>query len=156
MCIALLAALCLSMTAAEPHRVQDEPFAVIVNPATPVVDISLSELRAIFMGDKQYWPNRKRITLLLSGSGTTARSIVLKHLYRMSESEYRRHWVARIFRGDNPVAPQVVRDAQLRRQLVATLPGAVTLIPLAAVDSTVKVLRVDGRAPTHQHYPLIP
>lgn len=128
--------------------------AVIVHPDLPVDDLGLRELRRVFLGEQQYWPDRTSITLLVGGAGSIERQVALRLLYRMSEAEYKRYWVARIFRADNSVAPQVVRSAGIALDVVASLPGAIAVVPVGLVDGTVKMLRVDGRMPDEREYGL--
>jgi hypothetical protein len=154
-----LAALLLTLAIAvrAPHA-QGQPkagdFAVIVHPATPADDLSLAQLRRVFLGQQQFWPGGGRVVLFVEPPGTAEGQIVLARLYQMSESEFKRYWIAKTFRDDIATGPKIVSSPGLAKRLTATVPGAIAVIPIADVDSTVKVLRIDRRLPGATDYPL--
>jgi hypothetical protein len=135
-------------------RSAGEPFAVVVHPATSVGDVSLAELRRVFLGEQQFWRGGSRVVLFVQAPGTSERSVMLRRVYRMDETEFKRYWIAKTFRNDVAFGPKIVSTSALARRLTATIPGAVSVIPLSAVDSTVRVVRVDGRLPADDGYPL--
>lgn len=132
----------------------DEHFAVIVHPATAENDLSIDDLRRVFLGQQTTWPDGGRVILFVQPAGTAAGDAVLRHVYRMSETEYKHYWIARALGEDAGSSPKLVSGPALTRRLTAAVPGAIALIPAAAVDSTVKVLSVDRRFPGTTGYPL--
>ena len=54
--------------------------AIVVNPHTAVTDISFAELRRIFLGQQQFWPDRSKITLLVRAPVAPERAVVLELL----------------------------------------------------------------------------
>ena len=131
-----------------------ERFAVIVHPSTAVQDVTLSQLRRIFLGEQQFWPGGDRVVLFVHEPGTTPRAIVLKELYRMNEGEFRRYWIAKTFRDDVSTGPKIVSSNTLAKRLTATIPGAIAVIPADDVDASVKVLTVESRGPRDEGYAL--
>jgi len=77
----------------------------------------------------------------------------LRVIYRQGEAEYRQYWIAKIFRAEVTSGPQIAGAEQAKRVVAATR-GAIALIPVAAVDGTVKVVRVNGRSPGQPGYEL--
>jgi phosphate transport system substrate-binding protein len=141
------------------HRGRDarppaEAYAVVVHPATSVSEVSLDQLRRVFLGEQQFWSGGSRVVLFVQAPGTHARSVMLRRLYRMDETEFKRYWIAKTFRNDVAFGPKIVSSSALARRLTATIPGAVSVIPLSAVDASVRVLRVDGRLPDDDGYPI--
>src|SRR5258707_945752 len=81
--------------------------AIVVHPDVPVQDLSLAEVRKIFMGDRQYWTPNLRITLLIRAPVSRERDVVLKTLYHMTEAEFRRYWISKVFRAEATSGPKV-------------------------------------------------
>jgi phosphate transport system substrate-binding protein len=131
-----------------------EVYALVVHPSTRVSDLSLADVRRIFLGDQQFWPDGGRVVLFVHGPGTPGRSVALQHVYRMREPEFKRYWIAKTFRGDVAAGPKIVSGDELAKQLTASIPGAVALVRASEVDASVKVVTVDGRAPDAPQYPL--
>ena len=42
-----------------------ESLAIIVNRDNPVENLSMAELRTVFLGERSHWPNGRRITLVM-------------------------------------------------------------------------------------------
>jgi len=135
---------------------QSTLYAVVVHPSTRTTDVSMAQLRRIFLGDQQFWPNGARVVLFVQAPGGDdgARTVALRTIFRMSEAAFKRYWIEKTFRDDVASGPKIVSTPAMARRLTATIPGAVALIPAAEVDGTVKVLRVDGRVPGDDGYAL--
>jgi phosphate transport system substrate-binding protein len=138
---------------AAPEREPVE-LAVVVHPLTPVDSLSLAELRDIFLGDRQFWPDQRRVTLLIHAPGTAERAALLRTVYQMSEPDFRRYWIAKVFRAEVAAGPKLVYSNDMAKRLVATVPGAIAILPVTAVDATLRVVAVEGRRPGQQDYPL--
>ncbi len=137
-----------------PSAAQASPVAVVVNAKAPVDSLSLGELRRLFLGARQFWGDGTRVTLLVLPEGNPARDVSLRLVYQMGEGEYRQYWVAKIFRAEVASGPKIVYSVEQGRRVVAATPGAILLLPAAAVDGSVKVVRIEGRRPGDPGYPL--
>jgi phosphate transport system substrate-binding protein len=137
-----------------PAAGADGLYAVIVHPSTTEDDLTLEDLRRVFLGQQQFWPGGRRVVLFVQPAGTVSGDVVLEHVYRMSESEYKRYWIARTFRDEVAAGPKIVSSTAMARRLTASVPGAIAVIPVEAVDGTVKVLSIDRRFPGAGDYPL--
>jgi|KBSSwiStaDraftv2_1062776.scaffolds.fasta_scaffold08646_2 ABC-type phosphate transport system substrate-binding protein len=118
--------------------------ALIVNPKNPVADLTWAEVVAIFKAEQQHWKAGERIYLILQESGTPERALLLKRVYLMSDVELKHFWLAKLFRGEIAAFPRVVASSAAAKRIVAQAPNALAFIDAAAVDSTVKALRIDG------------
>jgi len=118
--------------------------ALIVNPKNPVADLTWAEVVAIFKAEQQHWKAGERIYLILQESGTPERALLLKRVYLMSDVELKHFWLAKLFRGEIAAFPRVVASNAAAKRIVAQAPNALAFIDAAAVDSTVKALRIDG------------
>ncbi len=128
--------------------------AVVVNSDTPVSDLSLSEVRKVFLGERQYWNSKLPVTLLIRAPQARERDVVLKVIYQMSEAQFKQYWVAKIFRAEVASPPKIVYSNDMQYELVTAIPGAIAFVEARAVRPGVKVLRVDGHQPGDKDYPL--
>ena len=129
-------------------------FAVIVHPSTAVDDVTLVQLRRLFLGQQQFWPGGGRVVLFVHPAGTAEGDAVLRHLYQMTAAEYKRYWIAKTFRDDVASGPKIVSSNAMAKRLTASVPGAIAVIDAADADSTVKVLSIDRSRPGVGDYPL--
>src|SRR5438105_10014549 len=60
--------------------------AVVVHPDTPVSDLSLAEVRKVFLGERQYWSAKLPVVLLVRAPVARERDVVLRVIYQMTES----------------------------------------------------------------------
>jgi ABC-type phosphate transport system substrate-binding protein len=130
------------------------PLAIVVHRSNPVEELSLSELRSLFLGERQRWPNGRRITLVLQEPGQPEREAALQLIYRMSEAELNHHFLRAVYRGQAFSAPKTLSSSDRVVRFVFNVPGAIGCVPAREVDSSVKVLRVEGRPPGEAGYPL--
>jgi len=128
--------------------------AVMVNSDTPVTDLSLAEVRNVFLGQRQYWNPKLPVVLLMRAPVARERDIVLKVIYQMSEEEYTQYWVAKVFRAEVTSPPKNVYSNDMQYELVAAIPGAIAVVDARNVRPGVKVVRVDGKLPGEKGYPL--
>ena len=134
---------------------QAMPVAVIVHEQVPVDELSLSELRRIFRGERLFWHRDLTITLLAPPRGSPERSVLLDKVYeRRSEAEYKRFWINKLFDKGGGTAPKITGSPQMSANLVREIPGAIAVVPADRIPRGVKVLRIDGRSPGEAGYPL--
>jgi ABC-type phosphate transport system substrate-binding protein len=141
-------------TGATAQTASGEGVAIVVHPNAPVDALSLDQLRRIFMADQQFWPDGSRITLLVRAPAAYEREVVLNVIYRMSEDEFRKYWVGKMFRAEVPAGPKIVYSSEMAGELVTAVPGAIAFVPAGDVSPNARVLRIDGRRPGEPGYPL--
>jgi hypothetical protein len=146
----LTVALCETVVA-QSHSVD---VAVVVHPDTPVSDLSLGDVRKVFLGDRQYWTSTIPVVLLMRAPVARERNVVLQIIYQMSEAKFKQYWIAKIFRAESATAPKVVYSNDMANDLVTAVPGAIAFIDAREVRPGAKVLRVDGHLPGEPGYPL--
>jgi hypothetical protein len=128
--------------------------AVVVRPEVPVDELSLSEIRKVLLGDRQFWSPGMRVTLLMRAPNTRERDVVLRTVYRMSEADFRRYWMEKLFRAEVQSGPKIVYSNEAATELVEAIPGAVAFVDASQIPKGLKVLRVDGHLPGEKGYPL--
>jgi ABC-type phosphate transport system substrate-binding protein len=130
----------------------EQTLAIIVNQSNPVENFSLEELRKIFLGERSHWPNGRRITLVMLDETQPERKAVLRDIYSMSEKDFNNHFIQGVFTGAVFVSPKTLSTPAEVRKFVFNVPGAIGYVRASEVDSSVKVLRVDGRLPEDKDY----
>jgi len=137
-----------------PAPKPSEPLTIVVNQSNPTDDLSLAELRAVFLGERTHWPNGRRITLVMMEPGQPERDAALREVCRMNESDFRRHFLQGLLTGEVLVSPKTLSTSVGVRKFVFNVPGAIGYLRPEDVDSSVKVLRIDGHLPSEPNYEL--
>jgi ABC-type phosphate transport system substrate-binding protein len=126
---------------------------VVVNPHNPVKDLSLEELRRLYLGRTTTFRQNLPVSLM-------EQAIVSDAFYQaalgMNEERVRRHWIGIVFSGETAKPPRSFTGAEELKQAVAENPGAIAFIDLAETDAGMKVLTINGRQPDDERYPLRP
>jgi len=128
--------------------------AVVVHPDTPVSDMSLSDVRKVLLGERQYWSSKLPVVLLIRAPVARERDVVLRVIYQMSEAQFKQYWVAKIFRAEAASPPKIVYSNDMQYELISGIPGAIGFMDAHNVRPGLKVLRVDGHLPGDREYPL--
>jgi hypothetical protein len=140
-----------------PLHARQVPFgdiAVVAHSNVPVDNLSFVDLRKVVLGDKQYWETNLRVTLLLRAPVARERDIVLQKVYEMTESQFRQYWIGKVFRAELAAGPKIVNSTDASIGLLSSVPGAIAFIDSAQVPKNFKILRIDGKLPGQEGYPL--
>jgi ABC-type phosphate transport system substrate-binding protein len=149
----LLVASVFSATEAfSQEGVAQSPLAIVVHKDSKVGDLSLQELRNIFLANKQFWDDRSRIILLVRAPKSDERDLVLNTIYQMDEAQFRKYWIAKMFRAEVPRGPKIVFSTDMTRDLVIAIPGSISFINAQDVTDDVRVVRIDGKLPADDGY----
>lgn len=152
--VACVVALFMVSQALSQEITSTSPLAIVVHKDAPVENLTLTELRSIFLADRQFWEDRTRIILLVRAPQSDERDFVLNRIYQMSEAEFRQYWIAKMFRAEVPRGPKIVLSTGMTLDLVVAIPGSISFMRADDVTDDVKVIRVDGALPTDPGYPL--
>ena len=147
-------ALLLAETAAAESGDDNSSIAIVVHKDTGVDDLSLAELRSIFLAEQQFWDDRTRIILLVRAPQSDERDFVLNSIYQMTEAQFRQYWIAKMFRAEVPRGPKIVFSTDMALDLVIAIPGSITFVRADKVTDDVKLVSVDGKLPSDAGYPL--
>jgi ABC-type phosphate transport system substrate-binding protein len=156
-----LLATALSIAADLPARVPPDPpagsdqnLAIVVNRVNPIANLSMAELRKIFLGERSHWPNGRRITLVMIEPGQPERAAVLSQIYQMTETDFNNHFLHGLFTGEVFVSPKTLATPLGVRKFIFNVPGAIGYVRASDVDQSVKVIRIDERLPEDKGYRL--
>lgn len=142
---ALLAAAALCVVAAAPARADD--IVVVVNPQVPAQAMTPDDVRAIFLGERQYW-DHTRVYPVTYPDGSQVMQDFLRLGLGMSVNEYRSWWIKRIFRRAEVPPVSVVSPAEAVRA-IENHPGGIGFLyanDLEGVAGLRPVLRLAARA----------
>lgn len=147
-------ALMPGIVSAEGTIEENGGIAIVVHKDTEISDLSMTELRNIFLANQQFWANRSRIILLVRAPKSDERDYVLNTIYQMDEAQFRQYWIAKMFRAEVPRGPKIVFSTDMTLDLVVAIPGSISFMRADQVSEDVKVLRVNGKLPSDEGYPL--
>ena len=152
--VTFLLAVCAGVAAQTHHEGGD--VAVVANSDLPVGNLSLYEVRRVFLGETRYWKNDLPVVLIVPPAGTHEREVLLHDVYRMNEAQYKQYWIGRILRGEAVSAPKTADSMGIANDLVASVQGCITVMNMSDVSTgkKVKILKIDGRLPGEKEYPL--
>ena len=128
--------------------------AIVAHPDTPVAQLSLTELRQVMKGDKQYWKPDLPVVLFVRAATSQERTAVLGVIYQMSEPQFNQYWIAKQFRAESSSAPTKLNSNALTQQFVASTPGAIGFMAARDVKPGVKILKIEGALPGDPGYRL--
>lgn len=138
-----------------PRVNSTQSLAIIINRSNPVNNLSFPELRKLFLGERNHWPNGHRVAVAMLDYGQPERHAVLRLIYRMDEKAYQDHLLRGMFQGDVFVAPKTFASPAIVKKFVFNAPGAIGYVRASDLDQTVKLVRIDGMLPEDKNYPLL-
>ncbi len=153
-CLSVLLTLGLALLLPPAADPSGGDIAIVVNPTVPVGEMSFTELRRVFLGERQFWSSSLRISLLLHAPAARERDVLLKTVYEMSEAQLRQHWIGKVFRAEAPSAPQMFFSDEEILQALASIPGSIAAVDATRIPKGLRVLRIDGRLPGEPGYRL--
>ena len=75
-----------------------EMLTVISNDKGAPAELKLSDLKSIFLGERQRWRNGNKISIALMKTSTPAGTYTCKKIYDMSSDDLKKFWLALVFR----------------------------------------------------------
>jgi hypothetical protein len=127
------------------------PLAVVVAKNSPVNELSLYDLKHLFLGDYVNGPDGKRLIPLHHASGSPERIAFGASVLGLSPDQETAYWIDRRIRGQSG-SPRAIAQAVLAQRIVGHLDGGITYVRLNEVRPDVKVVRIDAKLPTDQGY----
>ena len=131
-----------------------ESLAIVVNQKNPIDNLTIGELRQIFIGERRWWTSRRRIGPITLPRGAAERKTMLQVVYRMNDSDLDKYVLFGQFRGEFTGSPTTVDTPGDVKMLVSTYADAIGYLRVSDVDSSLKVVRVNGLLPGEDGYPL--
>lgn len=131
-----------------------EGLAIVVNRRNPITNVTLPQLRAMFLGERKWWTCRQGVTLAALRHGSPERQTVQRVIYRMNDRELNRYFLYQEFKGEASTSPTTLRTPADVKRFVVSKPGALAYLRASDVDDSIRVVRVNGLLPEDDGYPL--
>ena len=147
--LALDAAIC-----AASAQEKSTDLAIVVAKASSFDNVSSLELLRIFEMEKSKDGDGHKLIVTARESNSPERAAALTTIYKMDDGEYQTYFLRAVFAGRASGKPQQLNSAAAVRRFVAATPGAIGYLLASDVDDSIKIVKVDGKAPGEAGYPL--
>jgi ABC-type phosphate transport system substrate-binding protein len=128
--------------------------ALVSNKSNAVGAITLTELVKVCKAQSNRWPDGKPITFVMRSPSVPEMKVVLEKVYGMSEGEVNGFIVTSNHgRPSHPAILVVASDEELVNK-VASLPGAIGVVDVYSINSSVAVVKIAGKLPLEPGYVL--
>lgn len=144
-------ALCLAVTAASAAVPASKNMAVVVATGSKLSDVALADLAKLCKGMQKSWPDGKSFSLVIKSPESPEMRLTVLKLFGDASGDIKAA-IARV-NDAHSIVKIVGSEEDLLRTVEAT-PGAIGILDVYAINSSVKVLRVDGKLPFDVGYAL--
>jgi hypothetical protein len=126
--------------------------AVVSNKANTVSAITLPDLAKVCKGQTNRWPDGKAVTFIMRNPSTPEMKLFIEKVFELSDSDAK-DAIAAANRGrpGHPAIMIVDSDEDLVNK-VASIPGAVGVVDVYAINSSVAVVKLGGKLPLEPGY----
>ena len=95
----------------------------MVNANNPATDITLSQLRAMFLGERKWWSNRHRVVLAgMVQRNTPEWHTVRRLIYKMDRRQLDHYYLYQSFKGESPSLPATMPAPSDVKKFVVSTP----------------------------------
>ena len=141
--------LILTLLMAGRSSAAGDAIVVIVNTSNPADNLSVGDLKKLFLSDRSKWDTGKSVAPVMLGAGAPERIAFLKIVCGMSDTDFSKYFLQAAFTGKDATPPKEVSSAKDLKSVVASSPGAIGFVKASdysAGDGGIKAVRVDGMA----------
>jgi hypothetical protein len=126
--------------------------ALVSNKANSLATITLPDLVKVSKAQTNRWPDGKPVTLILRAPSDPEMKLLLEKVYELPDSQVK-DLIASANHGrmDHPAIIIADSDEDLVNK-VASIPGAVGIVDVYAINSSVAVVKVAGKLPLEPGY----
>lgn len=126
--------------------------AVVSNKANTVGTITLPDLVKVCKAQTNRWPDGKPVTFVMRAPSTPEMKVVLEKVYGLSENELNGLiTTSNHGRPNHPAIVVATSDEDLVNK-VASLPGAIGVVDVYSINSSVAVVKLAGKLPLEPGY----
>lgn len=147
----LSALLVVLLSGALPLLAALKNWAVVIAAGSRLQEVSLADLSKLCKGTQKTWPDGRHFTLVVENPDSPEMQSALVKIFGVSEGDLKPA-VAKLVESKS-ILKVVDSDEELIRTVSLT-PGAVGIMNVYAINSAVKVLRVNGKLPFDTGYSL--
>jgi ABC-type phosphate transport system substrate-binding protein len=126
--------------------------AVVSNKSNSLSAITVPDLVKVCKAQTNRWPDGKPVTLIMRAPSSPEMKLFLEKVYELSEAQVQELIAtANHGRANHPAIMIVTSDDDLVNK-VASIPGAVGIVDVYAINSSVAVVKVAGKLPLEPGY----
>jgi ABC-type phosphate transport system substrate-binding protein len=145
LCVFILALINASLASARD-------LALVSNKSNAVSAVTVPDLVKVCKAQTNRWPDGKPITFVMRSPSAPEMKMVLEKVYGMSEREVNSLIVASNHgRSNHPAILIATSDEELVNQ-VASTPGAVGVVDVYSINSSVAIVKIAGKLPLEPGY----
>jgi ABC-type phosphate transport system substrate-binding protein len=126
--------------------------ALVSNKSNAVGAITVTDLVKVCKAQTDHWPDGKPITFVMRSPSAPEMKVLLEKAYSMSEPEVSSLIVTSNHGHPNHPAILVVTSDEELVNKVASLPGAIGVVDVYSINSSVAVLKIAGKLPLEPGY----
>lgn len=123
--------------------------AVVISAGSKVSDVPLADLVKLCKGTQKSWSDGKNFILVIKNPEAPEMHVVVQKLFGDAGADVKAA-IAKV--NESRVIVKIVASDEELLRLVETTPGALGIIDVYSINSSVKVLRVDGKLPFDAGY----
>ena len=140
------------LTAATAAAAGARDLALVANKTNTVTAISMADLVKVSKAQTNRWPDGKPVTLVMRAPSAPEMKIFVEKVYGMTEKEVNELVAtANHGRSNHPAILVVSSDDELVNR-VASIPGAVGVVDVYSINSSVTVVKIAGKLPLEPGY----
>jgi hypothetical protein len=136
---------------ASPLAASAKKWAVVAAGGSRLQEVSLADIAKLCRGEKQSWPDGRTFTLFMPDPEAPEMRGPVRALFGVSSTEIK-PLLSKLNRSRSFIRI-IDRDEDILRAVNST-PGAIGIVDVYVINSSVKVMRIDGRLPFDPGYPL--
>lgn len=126
--------------------------AVVSNKGNSVAAISVAELVKFCKAETNHWPDGKAVIFVMRSPSSPEMKMVLEKIYGMSEAELNNLIITSNHgRATHPAILIATSDDELVNK-VASTPGALGVVDVYSINSSVAVIKIGGKFPLEPGY----
>jgi hypothetical protein len=142
---------CLLLWLAIPAVPAIKNTAVVTAAGNKLSDVPLADLVKLCKGSQKAWPDGRSFTLVIKDPDAPETHLALEKLFGAQTIDFKA-LIGKL--NEARVVVKVVDTDENVMAAVASTPGAIGLVDVYSINSSVKVLRLDGKLPFDVGYAL--
>jgi hypothetical protein len=147
----ITALLCVALMIGGIGRAAVKNMAVVISAGSKLSDVPLADLVKLCKGTQKTWSDGKIFTLIIKNPEAPEMRVVVQKLFADAGADIK-GTIAKV--NESRMIIKIVGSDEELLHIVETTPGAVGIIDVYSINSSVKVLRVDGKLPFDAGYAL--
>ena len=125
--------------------------AIVASAGSKLTDVTMPDLTKYCKGAAKAWPDGKNFMIVMRNPDVPEMHGVVQKLFGATPAESRAA-IAKL--NDTRTTVKIVESDEELLKIVEATPGAIGVVDVYSINSSVKVLRIDGKLPFDVGYPL--